>query len=200
MTTGLTKEYVTLDSGQRREFLSGARRDTDTDKPRYDLIPGSALKRWADLMGRGARKYGDRNWERGMPVSVFRASLERHLRLWDEGDVLEDHIAAILFNAGAIAEMEKRVRDETLPGWYLDEGASIVYIADENRIRYEMILENAQHYQDIRPKYRFMQHQHGDILFVFDTKVLILSMKDFAAKSDDELLEWTHNELFPPTT
>lgn len=107
--------FKTLDSGKRQEFETGARRDTQDDKPRYDLISVIALKRLAELMGRGAEKYGDRNWEEGIPLSRFYASLFRHMIQWAEGDTTEDHLAAVLFNAMGILHTEQLIVWGDLP-------------------------------------------------------------------------------------
>lgn len=98
--------FVTKDSGAREEFESGARRDTQDGKPRYDLIPPEPLKRFADQMARGAVKYGDNNWTKGMPSSRFLSSLMRHVEAYRLGDRDEDHLAAVLFNAMAIMHFE----------------------------------------------------------------------------------------------
>jgi hypothetical protein len=102
------KGYVTKDSGKREEYDSGMVRDTQEGKPRYDLllprgIPYRAqfLTRVAELLGRGAEKYSDRNWERASgpeELDRFKSSAQRHLMQWltDESD--EDHAAAVCFN------------------------------------------------------------------------------------------------------
>lgn len=98
--------FVTKDSGQREEFESGARRDTQDGKPRYDLVPAAPLKRLAELMARGAVKYGDSNWMKGMPASRFLASMMRHVEAYRLGERDEDHLAAVVFNAFAIMHFE----------------------------------------------------------------------------------------------
>lgn len=103
----MAKEYVTKDSGEREDFTSGARRDTQEGKPRYDLIPPAPLERLADLYTRGAEKYGPHNWTKGMPVSRYQASLERHLQQWKAGDTEEDHLAAVVWNAFAIMHFQE---------------------------------------------------------------------------------------------
>lgn len=105
-------EYVTKDSGERQNFNSGARRDISAGKTRPDLISVKAIRRWADLMARGAEKYGSRNWELGMPASRFLESAERHLLNFKEGDREEDHLAAVLFNIGAIIHFESTEWDD----------------------------------------------------------------------------------------
>jgi hypothetical protein len=101
--------FTTKDSGRRKEFASGMRRDADEDKPRYDLIVAKGhkehlLKRWACLMTRGAVKYGERNWEKANSeeeMERFRASAFRHFMQWFDGEMDEDHAAAVLFNINA---------------------------------------------------------------------------------------------------
>lgn len=99
-------KYVTKDSGKREEFASGAKRDTQEGKPRFDLIPPKPLKRLAELYARGAEKYDEHNWTKGMPVSRYQASMERHLNQWKSGDTDEDHLIAVIWNAFAIIHFE----------------------------------------------------------------------------------------------
>ena len=101
-------KYQTKDSGKRQEFSTGMVRDTQDDKPRYDLIPIEPLKRLADLYMRGAIKYTDNNWKKGQPLSRAYASLFRHMIAWRSGDREEDHMAAVAWNAFAIMYYEER--------------------------------------------------------------------------------------------
>ena len=105
------EKFETKDSGQRQKFPSGMQRDVQTGKPRYDLIDPAFLKRWAELMARGAEKYGEDNWRLAddqASLSRFRASAIRHLYQWLSGDTEEDHAAAVAFNlAGAEMVKEK---------------------------------------------------------------------------------------------
>ena len=51
----------------------------------------------------GAKKYDERNWEKGMPVHCFIDSGVRHYLKWRRGDTDEPHDRAFLFNIlGAI--------------------------------------------------------------------------------------------------
>jgi hypothetical protein len=100
-------EFVTKDSGARQEFETGAKRDTQTGKDRYDLIPTHALRRVAGLYARGAEKYDDNNWHKGIPFSRCLSSLERHLNQWKQGDTEEDHLAAVVWNALAIMHYQE---------------------------------------------------------------------------------------------
>jgi len=99
-------EFVTKDSGEREEFETGSRRDTQNGKPRYDLIPTGPLTRLAHLYARGAEKYDDWNWVKGQPMSRVYASMFRHMIAWREGDKSEDHLAAVAWNAFALMHFE----------------------------------------------------------------------------------------------
>ena len=103
--------FQTKDSGQRQEFSTGMVRDIQSDKPRYDLLDFPMLKRWAELMQRGAIKYGENNWKKaatGEEYQRFKASAIRHCVQWFTEDDTEDHAAAVYFNiAGAEMVKEK---------------------------------------------------------------------------------------------
>lgn len=104
--------YITKDSGEREQFESGAKRDTQVGKPRYDLIPPLPLKRLADLYARGAEKYDDHNWAKGMSTARILASLYRHLEQYRAGEKTEDHLAAVAWNAFAIMHFEGTKYDD----------------------------------------------------------------------------------------
>jgi hypothetical protein len=90
------------DSGLREYFDTGAIREPNDDRGRYDLIPPIALKALAVHYERGAKKYEDRNWEKGIPLSRHLNSALRHLQNFLEGDRSEDHLSACVFNCFAI--------------------------------------------------------------------------------------------------
>lgn len=111
------QRYTTLDSGQRQEYASGMRRDVEEGKARFDLIfpEGIAygdqmLTRFAELLARGAEKYGENNWQNANSLEEYRRfkrSGLRHYFQWMSGEVDEDHAAAVFFNIMA-AEYTKR--------------------------------------------------------------------------------------------
>lgn len=86
------------DSGKRQEFETGSKRDTNEGKPRYDLITPIALYRLAMHYTNGAKKYGDRNWEKGQPLARYIESAERHLQKLKMGITDEDHESALVWN------------------------------------------------------------------------------------------------------
>ena len=106
-------QFVTKDSGERQTFDTGMVRDTSTTKARYDLVHMPMLKRWAELMGRGAQKYGERNWEKARTEAEynrFRESAFRHFMQWFNGESPEeDHAAAIFFNVSGAEYTKERI-------------------------------------------------------------------------------------------
>lgn len=99
-------EFIIKDSGKREEFKSGAVRDTQDGKPRFDLIPPHALKRLADVYMRGANKYSEWNWFTGIPFQRCIASAMRHIESFRRGETDEDHLAQSVFNLMAIMEFQ----------------------------------------------------------------------------------------------
>ena len=141
------------DSGNRTEFATGAVRDIQQGKGRFDLMPLDIMskvfavefadefeessiadvlksiadfkrtgnKRWlciaivhyslavhVDLpklmldvarhFENGALKYGEHNWEKGIPISRYIDSALRHLMKDLAGETDEDHAAAFIWN------------------------------------------------------------------------------------------------------
>lgn len=143
-----------LDSGNRTEFETGAVRDIQQGKGRFDLMPLRAMGKLLWLNERsneksavttsdivmdiyeferlgnfnylmmavesyakmtnkdifvlmldvarhfenGALKYGERNWQKGIPISRYIDSALRHLMKDLAGETDEDHAAAFVWN------------------------------------------------------------------------------------------------------
>ena len=81
-----------------RQFSSGAQRDKCDGKLRMSLIPQLELNRIMKRYLDGAEKYGHNNWKKGMPLSVYFDSAQRHLQAWWQNDQDEDHAAAVVWN------------------------------------------------------------------------------------------------------
>lgn len=94
--------FGTKDSGERIVFDSGMIRDVATGKTMWALVfSGPMLRRWAELLTRGAVKYARDNWMRAdghAELDRFRDSAARHFAQWMAGDADEDHAAAVFFN------------------------------------------------------------------------------------------------------
>ena len=129
------------DSGERRQFDSGAVRDIAQGKGRCDLMPLGVIGEWmnddclvyineylykgdlnhlwkayvtflkhtelnayssllevAKHFEDGAVKYGDRNWEKGIPVHCYIDSAVRHYLKFYRGDRDEPHDRAFMWN------------------------------------------------------------------------------------------------------
>ena len=136
---------VIQDSGERREFESGAVRDIAEGKGRCDLLPldvisllfngdritlelyeflregngakiCSVIRRFSHIAfpeddpiitailetsihyEDGCKKYGERNWEKGIPCHCFVDSAVRHYLKYLRGDSDERHDRAFLWN------------------------------------------------------------------------------------------------------
>lgn len=111
---------ILKDSGQRREFDTGAVRDAAPNRGRCDLLPACALLRLSRHYEAGAAKYEARNWEKGIPISVMMDSGLRHLLKYMDGQTDEDHLCAAVWNLlGAMWMEEKRPDLRDLP-WQMD--------------------------------------------------------------------------------
>lgn len=112
----MSKDFKAVkDSGQRQEFDTGSRRDTRDGKGRYDLIPTHPLRRLARHYENGAKKYGDRNWEKGQPLSRYLDSCYRHLIAVLDGLDDEDHAAAVAWNMFAYMATIQWIEEGKLP-------------------------------------------------------------------------------------
>jgi hypothetical protein len=92
------QDYKIKDSGARRDFGTGAVRDMSSGKGRFDLIPWETIRALAIHYEKGCLKYGDRNWEKGIPVHSFLDSAIRHLSQVIDGKDDENHAVAALWN------------------------------------------------------------------------------------------------------
>lgn len=96
------------DSGERTEFTTGAVRDMHEGKGRFDLLPMCVLVRLAKHYENGCLKYGDRNWEKGIPCHSFADSAFRHLVKYLDGWTDEDHLIAAVWNLCGLAWTEEK--------------------------------------------------------------------------------------------
>lgn len=103
------------DSGQRQTFASGSVRDIREGKGRFDLLPPRAIREVAQHFEGGAKKYGDRNWEKGQPLSRYMDSALRHAFLVLANEQDENHAAAAAWNLLCFLETRARIKAGTLP-------------------------------------------------------------------------------------
>ena len=88
----------------------------DDGKPRFDLLPASPLVDVAAVAAYGAKKYSDRNWEKGMPYGRIYAALQRHLwAFWNGEDNDKEsglpHMAHAAWGCLALLEMMQKRKD-----------------------------------------------------------------------------------------
>lgn len=101
----MNKNTKIPDSGLRDSFGENAAvREACSGKGLPSLIPTRAMRRLSRRLEDGAGKYARNNWRKGMPLSRYIDSLQRHL--WDfmDGDTKEDHLGAMIFNVVALSE------------------------------------------------------------------------------------------------
>lgn len=87
---------------ERKTYASGMVRDVETGKIRWDLVyDGPMLARYAKHLTAGAQKYAPRNWMLACTEEELeraRESAARHFAQWLNGEIDEDHAAAVWFN------------------------------------------------------------------------------------------------------
>jgi len=86
------------DSGERSKFTTGANRDLQTGKGRFDLTPPFSMMFLARIYETGCAKYGDRNWEKGIPINRYLDSAKRHIEKYQAGLRDEPHLSMVMWN------------------------------------------------------------------------------------------------------
>lgn len=104
----------------KHQYESGATRSDRTRKGRFDLIPPCALRRLAIRYEEGAAIHGDRNWQKGFPVSRCIDSAYRHLTQYLSGDRTEDHLAAVMWQCSGAIFFEQEIEAGRLPAELMD--------------------------------------------------------------------------------
>ncbi len=108
--------FETKATGEKEELANGMVRSPSGTKPNWLLVTkGPLLKRWMELLGRGAVVYGPNNWtlaltatnlaERAKTKERYRESAARHFMQWLNGDRDEDHAAGVVFNLNGYEAM-----------------------------------------------------------------------------------------------
>jgi len=138
------KQTQIKDSGSRSEFETGAVRDIQEKKGRFDLVPLTIINyifsnqielypyratwKLAKHFEAGSKKYGDRNWEKGIPTHCFFNSAVRHFYKYMLAIQDEPHLTACAWNLVCLiwttdqCYMDKLPRDLlTLPHQKLSE-------------------------------------------------------------------------------
>jgi len=108
-------DYDIKDSGKRSEFTTGAVRDIQSGKGRFDLLPWETILALAKHYEKGCQKYGDRNWEKGIPTNRYFDSASRHMVKFFLGMEDENHLIAAIWNLVCLYETKLRMQKNRLP-------------------------------------------------------------------------------------
>lgn len=111
----MPKDYTVKDSGEHREFPTGAKRDKKSGKGRFDLLPPATIHALAVHFQKGAEKYEGRNWEKGIAVSEYIDSGLRHTFQFLDGKNDENHLIAAIWNLVCVYETILRIQQGILP-------------------------------------------------------------------------------------
>lgn len=94
--------------GEMEKTEFGANRESNDGRGRFDLLPYEAMEALAKWYEEGAKKYGDRNWEKGIGVKDCINRMIRHAIKAGNGWTDEDHLSAVMWNAAAAITMMER--------------------------------------------------------------------------------------------
>ena len=145
------------DSGARQTFQTGAVRDSAGNKSLMELLPPWALLAYGWIMEAGARKYAARNWEKGMPLSRYISSAQRHLQAYIMGFRDEPHLWQALWNVGCAVHTQILVYIGVYPKEFYDMpnhvGVGEAPILSEfEKIRVDAMMASSKDPSPVRPK------------------------------------------------
>ena len=89
---------IKADEDRKTTFDTGAVRDYKTGQGRMDLLPWTAIMEVSKHCENGAKKYGEHNVDKGIPLHSFVDSALRHLAKYNEGWDDEPHLIAAAWN------------------------------------------------------------------------------------------------------
>lgn len=108
------------DSGSKEQFETGSHRDSGEGKGWYAHLSPVFLERLAKHTEAGGRKYGPRNWEKGIPLTRCLESAIRHIYEYIEGHRDEDHLTAAAWNLMVAVHGEEMTVRGMLPSSLCD--------------------------------------------------------------------------------
>ncbi|HDY88525.1 MAG TPA: hypothetical protein ENH82_10510, partial [bacterium] len=106
---------IKTESGEKREFSTGAKKQVAKGKGTPVLFPPDAYLEISKHFEEGAEHYSARNWEKGIPLSELINSLERHIAQEKMGLTDESHDRAIAWCAICYLATKLRIAAEVLP-------------------------------------------------------------------------------------
>lgn len=101
------------DTGETRVIDPNTGGEKGSKLARFDLLPWDVMVEFAEHFGIGAKKYEDRNWERGYSWGLSLAALCRHLAAWSNGEDTDpesgdSHLIAVMWHAAALRAFQIR--------------------------------------------------------------------------------------------
>jgi len=105
--------------GTTAKFGTGAVRSDTFEEFRYDLVSPIGIREVARACAEGAEKYGDWNWEKGMPVHDLLNHAIAHIYSFLSGDRSEQHLGHAAWNLLAAIhshELWPHMNEDTLRG------------------------------------------------------------------------------------
>ena len=99
----------------KRTFGTGADKQNAEGKGTPVLFPPDAYIDLSIHFEEGGKLHGDRNWEKGIPLSELINSLERHIQQEKMGLTDENHDRAIAWNAIVYLATKLRIKAGVLP-------------------------------------------------------------------------------------
>lgn len=128
-------------SGKQQHFDTGSKRDDESHKIKPDLFPAFVKMLLGKHYAEGGKHYGDRNWEKGQPITRYIRSAERHWLAWQCGITDEPHLIATIWNLIAICFTLYMIKIGYLPK-ELDDRP--IHMQDDNeigKIMYEELIK-----------------------------------------------------------
>lgn len=125
-------------------------------KTRHDLVPAFAQEQYARVLTKGAEKYAERNWEKGMKWSKVLSSLERHLQAIKRGEDYDKetgllHSAHVMCNAAFLTEYYKiHPHGDDRPHWY---GRSVKVGLDVDEVIADWVGHWTKHHGQVTPEF-----------------------------------------------
>lgn len=116
--------------GEMKQTEFGSKRESNEGRGRFDLIPYEAMEALAKWYEEGAKKYDERNWEKGISVKDCINRMIRHALKVGSGFTDEDHLAAVMWNAAAAITMMQRYPECNDHIWQTKEEGGGILFAD----------------------------------------------------------------------
>ena len=110
----VNEAYAKLSKGKNpniEKLNSGAHRERKEGKGKFNLLPFRALQQIALRLEEGSKKYGPKDWNKGIPQSMLLDSTLRHLVQFMKGEKDENHLVASATNILQMVEQQELIKE-----------------------------------------------------------------------------------------